>query len=99
MGSFLLFFVPFFPAHLDFPWPPLSALGSPRMLGYQIPSWVPHVQSEIAKPGQVLSALTSETIKSEKQIALSFSFQRVIRTDALKNGLKKTDSASLYRRV
>ena len=27
----LLFFVPYFPARLDFPLPPLSASGSPRM--------------------------------------------------------------------
>ena len=29
----LLFFVPYFPARLDFPSPPLSAPGSPRMTG------------------------------------------------------------------
>ena len=31
-GRSLLFFVPYFPARLDFPSPPLSAPGSPRMV-------------------------------------------------------------------
>ena len=40
----LLFFVPYFSAFLDFPSPPLSAPGSPRMIPRQI-----HLQSNTSK--------------------------------------------------
>ena len=59
---------------------------------------VSHFQSKMAKPRHIFSALTSDKIESEKQIALSLlNFRKLIPTHALKNRLQKTARASFIQ--